>query len=578
MKPIVQISGFLRYFLAEILLSITLGIAAIAAGIGLLGTSAYIIASAALQPSIATLQVAIVGVRFFGITRGVFRYFERLVSHSVNLRLVARLREVFFRRIEPGAPANLTSLHGGDVLQRVMGDLEVLENFYVRVLAPLVIAVVIVIGTSFFVGDFALELGIVLFAGMVATGVLHPLLALVFTRKPSENLVLANAAGAKKWVELLQGLEDIQSCNAQPFFYKPLIEDINRMGQLQNRLNLLKGINSGLGLLLMNLTLLAILWVAIPMVNTGILDGVSLAVITLVVLAGFEAVNPLPAAAHYLKASRAAAQRIFAFAKPDQQSGLYRFDQDLAMSRSIQFEGIDLLLENDMDPVLKGISFELAKGKKVALVGASGAGKTSLINLLAGFQQARVGRITADGRDLKQVDPDTARSLFAVLPQQVYLFNGDIRENLLLANPQALDDALLDVIDRTGLREWFQSQPDGLETWIGERGVKMSGGERQRLGAARVLLQDRPFILLDEPTANLDQLTGGQLMRSLFIHAEGRGLFLITHDLTWLAAMDEILLIEEGKIIERGSYTTLINSQGAFSRFFRNEKNRLPDG
>ncbi len=574
MTPLLRLLGILRLFAGEVVLSIFLGIAAIAAGIGLLGTSAHIIASAALHPSIATLQVAIVGVRFFGISRGVFRYLERLVSHSVNLKMVTRLREDFYLRIEPGAPANLVTLRGGDVLQRVMGDLEVLENFYVRVLSPMVIALVIVIGTSLFIGTYAVELGFLLFTGMVITGFIQPLIALLLTRKTSESLVRLNAESSAKWVEMLQGLEDIQACNAQRYAYAPLMEDIALAGKLQKRLSVLNGLNSGLGLLLMNLTLLAVLWVAIPIVNTGGFSGVSLAVTTLITLASFEAVNPLPAAAHQLSASIVAARRLFS-PVGDEQNQLVRVDSELTSVQGIKLEGISLSYPGSGEKVLDGVEFKLKKGQKIALLGTSGAGKTSLINILVGFQHAQTGTFTVDGVDVKDVDPDAVRSLFAVLPQNIYLFNGDIRENMLLANPGSTDEDLTLAIERAGLSEWFLSQPDGLETWIGERGVKMSGGEKQRLAAARVLLQDRPFLLLDEPTANLDQRSADYVMRSLFQYAEQRGVLLITHDIAWLDDMDEIILLENGRIVERGRLSDLLHGNGLFPRLFKVEMDRL---
>jgi len=575
MRPLTRLLSILRLFAGEVTLSILLGIAAVAAGIGLLGTSAHIIASAALQPSIATLQVAIVGVRFFGISRGVFRYLERLVSHSVNLKMVTRLREDFYRRIEPGAPGNLVTLRGGEVLQRVMGDLAVLENFYVRVFSPLVIAVVIVIAASLFLGAYAFELGFVLFIGMLLTGFIQPLIALILTRKTSESLVRVNADGSAKWVELLQGLEDIQACNAQHNYYTPLRENIVLAGKLQNRLCRLSGLNIGMGLLLMNLTLLAVLWGAIPLVGQGEFDGVALAVITLVTLSSFEAVNPLPQAAHQLSSSRIAAQRLFSTQEDDSRVRDEALDLALPDIQRISLQGIDFSYPNNGDKLLDNVSCELQRGQKIALLGPSGAGKTSLINILVRFLEPSSGSYTVDGVDAQSIDPDSLRSLFAVLPQKIHLLNGDIRENLLVANPAATDEDLQHAIEQAGLLDWLHSQPEGLDTWIGERGVKISGGEKQRLAAARVLLQDRPFILLDEPTSSLDRVSAERVMRSLFHYAEQRGLFLITHDIAWLSQMDEILVLSEGRIVEQGMFPDLLKQKGVFARLFKVEMDKL---
>lgn len=575
MRPLTGLFRILRLFGGEILLSLLLGIAAITAGIGLLGTSAYIIASAALHPSIAVLQVAIVGVRFFGISRGIFRYLERVISHSVNLKVVSRLREDFFRRIEPGAPANMMTRQGGDVLQRVMGDLQILENFYVRVISPVIVALVIITGASFFLGSYAWELGLILFAGMVITGFLLPYFALLLSRNTSERLVQANADASAKMVEVLQALEEIQSTNTQQQFFPRLLQSFDQAGRQQNHLTQLGGINSGMALLLINLILLAVLWVAIPLVNDGLVSGVALAVITLVVLASVEAVNPLNAAAQNYNLSRSAAQRLFSIDASVNDYASVPQISELSSVAQIQVEAVTFAFQNNEEPVLKDVSFTLQPGKKIGIVGASGAGKTSIINLLLAFQRPTMGVIRLDGLDYQNVDPDALRSQFSVLPQRVQLFNEDVRQNLLLAKPGASDEELLSVLVQCGLSSWLEGLPDRLDTWIGERGVKMSGGERQRLALARLMLQDRPYILLDEPTANLDTITATEVMERVFDAAKSKGLLMISHDLRWGKKMDEILLIDDGVIIEKGGFSELLKKTGRFTRLYQLEKDRL---
>lgn len=575
MKPLNRLLAILRMFTGEVITSLLLGVAAIATGIGLLGTSAYLIASAALHPSIADLQVAIVGVRFFGISRGVFRYFERLVSHSINLKVLSYLREDFYRRVEPGAPANLVSYRSGDVLQRVMGDLETLENFYVRVISPVVIAIVVILGVSLFVGGYAVELGVILAAGMVVTGFLQPALSLLLTKSPTEELARSKGSSSARMVEILQGLEDIQSCNAQEHFYEPLMSGFTRSGMLQNRLITLNGVNSGISLLLTNLTVLGMLWFAIPLVSEGSLSGISLAVVTLMALASFEAVNPLPSAAQNLSASRISAQRLFGIGMPEGERVVEGVRVSISSSQRILLDEVDFSYAPHEEKVLEDISFELYPGRKIAVVGASGAGKTSLIHLLLGFQYPQAGRIMIGGVNARELDPEEVRSQFAVLPQSVYLFNGNLRENLLLAKPGASDNELLFAIEKAELSNWLASLPEGLDSCIGEHGVKMSGGERQRLAIARILLQDRPFVLLDEPTANLDQVNASKIMENLFSLYEWKGMLLITHNLDMLPRMDEILLIESARITEHGDFKSLVEKGGRFTKLYDLESDRL---
>ena len=575
MKTFSPLFKIFKSFTGEILLSVALGIAAIGAGIGLMGTSAYIIASAALQPSISTLQVAIVGVRFFGLSRGVFRYLERIVSHSVNLRVVARLREDFYRRIEPGAPANLVSYRSGDLLQRVIGDLETLENFYVRVIAPFVVAAVVVLGVSLFVGGYAVELGILLAAGMILTGFLQPLVSLLLTRKLARQQVQARAQSSAKLVELLQSLEDLQAGNAQDHFYQGLRTEFQQSARTQVGLGWLTGVNNGMVFLLTNLTLLALLVLAIPLVNQGSINGVTLAVVALVAISSFEAVNPMSAAMQQFNASQAAAQRLFSIGEkelkpPSEQDGLRNIKSPL-----IRFDSVSLVYPLAKEKILDQITFDLPYGKRIAVVGSNGAGKSSLVSMLLGFVQPAEGNLFLLGEETLRPGAEIIRPFLAVQLQSPYLFSDSVRKNLLLAAPEATDTRLLQVLAMVGLSEWVQSLPQGLDTWIGEHGEKMSGGERQRLSLARVFLQDKPFLILDEPTASLDAVNSQRVINAFLEEKSEAGMLVITHDLHWFPVMDEILVMEQGKIIERGTYEALLSQNSRFRKLYQQELDRL---
>ncbi|MRR32992.1 thiol reductant ABC exporter subunit CydC, partial [bacterium] len=323
MRTILRLLRFLTPFFWEICLSILLGIATISAGIGLLGTSAFLIASAALHPSIAELQVAIVGVRFFGISRAVFRYLERLVSHSVNLRVLSRLREWFYQQVEASPPADLHTRKAGDLLNRVMGDLEILENFYVRVVSPVVVALVVAAGVSLFIGAFDAALGMILATGLAVNGILLPILSILITRPLAKKMLEMRSDLSSRTVEWMQGLEDLQSSSAQDRWSDGILDKGKEGGRWQTRIATLNGINSGLGLLILNLTLLGLLWFAIPLVTQGVLSGVSLAVILLMGMAGFESVANLPQATVMLNSSLEAAKRIFELGGEQQLNHVY---------------------------------------------------------------------------------------------------------------------------------------------------------------------------------------------------------------------------------------------------------------
>ncbi|HNR01948.1 MAG TPA: thiol reductant ABC exporter subunit CydC [Anaerolineaceae bacterium] len=577
MNGLRRLFAILREFTGEVLLSLLLGVAAIAAGIGLLGTSAYLISSAALKPSIAELQVAIVGVRFFGISRGVFRYLERLVSHSVNLRVLTRLREDFYRRVEPGAPANLAAHRSGEILDRVMGDLETLENFYVRVVAPAVVALVIITGVSFFVGGYALRLGLILALGLLIGGFLHPALTAIVSKSHIQNLARSKADTSARLVEVLQGLEDLQVYNAQDRYFGSLLKAFQLSGNLQKRLLNISVGSSGLALLITNLTVLTLLWTAIPLVGDGEFTGISLAVITLVAIASFEAVTAMPAAALNLNASAVAAARLFSIGDGAIRGRVGAVTPDLISCPELILDGVSFTYPEGDHAVLAGLDFALKPGCKIAIVGASGAGKTSLVNLLMSFAQPQTGSIRINGVDLRDADPEWSRSMFSVLPQSAYLFNDSVRGNLLLAKTDADDKELICVLEEVDLLDWYHALPDGLDSWIGEHGVRMSGGERQRLAIARLLLQDRPFVVLDEPTASLDRVTARKVMESINTRTGDKGMLLITYDLDLLKGMDEILVISDGRITQRGTLIPLLEMDGVFRDLFDLENNRIRD-
>ena len=548
MKTILRLLGFLKSLIGEVLLSILLGVSAVGAGIGLLGTSAYLISAAALHPSIAELQVAIVGVRFFGISRAVFRYLERLVSHSVNLRILARLREWFYLRVESAPPADMITFRSGDLLNRVMADLETLENFYVRVVSPVVVAVVISLTMSLFIGHYSPQLGWILFTGLVLNGFLLPLLTIFLTRKTGSQLVHERSELSTKMVEWLQGVEVLQSNRVASLWLNELKQKSISVGKIQTHLAFWNGISSGMNLLILNLTILGLLIVTVSVIRSSGLEGVLLAVILLLGMASFESVQALPQAAVVFNASLQAADRIFSVAsgKEDRLNAL-SIDPDWVPA-SLRFQGVSAKFpEGSFN--LQNISFTLSRGETLAIVGHSGAGKTSLINLILRFLDPTLGSIFLDQYDIQEMDPYQVRKYFAVVSQNVKLFSANLRENLLLANTHATDEMLLQVLSQVELEEWFSHLPDGLDTWIGDQGHKLSGGERQRLAVARALLQDRPFLLLDEPVEHLDKRTADKLLASVFQLFNSRGILWVSHDHPSTCLASKMITLGSGQIV-----------------------------
>jgi ATP-binding cassette subfamily C protein CydC len=573
-RSLLPLLRIIRLYWGRVLFSILLGIATICAGVGLLSTSAYLISSAALHPSIADLQIAIVGVRFFGLFRAVLRYLERLVSHSVNLRILSRLRSDLYSQIEPGAPANLHPQRSGDLLERVIGDLDTLENFFVRVFAPGITAAVLTIGLSLFLGEYGVQIGIILGAGLFINGFIIPVTGILFSSKYAKSLSLDKANYSAASVEFLQGLEDLTANGVEEDWLEKMGSIQREMGEKQLALNRLGTGFSSTSLLAMNLTVLAALTAAIPLVNQSELSGVMLAVVLLFVTSSFEATASMPQAAQYFASSREAAKRLFEFGQegnpvPENEDPKQEKRPYLKLSRlSFRYPG-------EEHNVLENFNLTLEKGQIRAIIGLSGSGKSTLFDLLMGFYQPSEGEILLNERTNTEFGVDHWRKHFGMVGQSVYLFNTTIRENLLLADPSAEDVKLLNVLNQAGLSDWFAGQVEGLDTWIGEHGLRISAGERQRLGIARVLLLDPDFILLDEPTANLDPINEKMIFSTLRSVFQQKGILLVTHRLDLLHDVDEVLVLKRGKIVDRGNPVELLARDGIYKNMLSIQKETM---
>lgn len=577
MRTIVRLLSFLKPFAGLVLLSVLLNTAAILAGIGLLGTSADLIARAALQPSIAELQVSIVGVRFFGISRAVLRYLERLVSHSVNFRLLARVRVWFYNRVEPLAPARIEDYQSGDLLQRVIGDIESLENFYVRSVAPPLSAVFITTAMGWIVGSVDWRLGLVLVCGLLFSGAVLSLLALRIGEKVGKVFVAAKAHLSAEIVSAVQGISDIIAYSQQESVLENFKAHQRTTSHVQRTLVAGSGLINGLMILLTNLTLVLVLWLAIPMISTGSLEGYRLAVLAIITLASFEAVNNLPSAAQSLHSNLESAKRLFELSdQPPAVKELTSTVSVLAGSPEIlEINRLSFRYPARADTILENISFTLLPEKKIALVGESGAGKSTLISVLLRYWDYEEGEVRLNGIDYKRLDPQEIRRRLGVVSASPYIFSATVRQNLKIANPIAEEDELLNAVRLAGLAEWLDSLPDGLDTWVGEHGQLLSGGERQRLAVARALLSKAPFILLDEPTSGLDSLKEMELMNTIFDLFDQRGLLWVTHRLIQMDRLDEIIVLRAGRVIERGKHNRLLAAGGYYAKLWQAQQRLL---
>ncbi len=564
MKTFARLLTFVLPAWKWVLAAVALGALTIGASIGLLATSAYLISAAALHPSIAELQVAIVGVRFFGISRGIFRYMERLVSHNTTFRLLGRIRVWFYRAIEPLAPARLASRRSGDLLSRLIADIETLENFYVRVLAPPLVAVVVTLGMSFLMGAFDPQLALILLAFLLLIGVGLTALTLGLGRAHGQLLVESRSRLRADLVDGIQGLPDLLAYEQVESHWQRIQASETAFYRAQRRMAHLTGLQTGLNSLLTGLGVWLVLLLAIPLVSGGQMDGVYLAVVILAAMASFEAVQGLPNAAQYLESNLQAAGRLFEMADTPPAVTDPGQPAELPQKFDIAIRNLRFTYPGESRPVMDGIQLDLPPGSHVALVGPSGAGKTTLVNLLLRFWDVSGDEIILSGRDIRDYRQEDVRGCFSVVSQYTYLFNASLRENLLLARPLATQDEITEACKQVQLHEFIQSLPKGYETYVGERGVQLSGGERQRIALARALLKNAPVVIFDEPTANLDTITEQRVIAAIHRSMQNRSLLWITHRLVGMEGMDEILVMDSGHIVQRGTHAELVAQDGLY--------------
>ena len=531
----------------RVALAVALGTLAVAFGIALMATAGYLISRAAEHPPILALTTTIVAVRFFGLARPVARYLERLASHDLAFRVLARLRVGFYRRIEPLAPAELHGHRRGDLLSRVVADVEALQGLYLRGLAPPLVALAtaaLAVGAT---AGFLPAAAWVLAGGLLVAGIAVPLLAAALTRAAGGRQATARSRMTAQLVELLGGAPELAAFGREGATLAELRATDGELRRLARGDAAVAGLGDALIVLVGGVTAAGVLAVAVAAEHAGDLDRVLVAMLTLLAIASFESVASLPGVARELSATLASGRRLFELT--DRTPAV--LDPVVPLpppppAPAIALEGVSARYSPDEPLVLDGADLRLEAGRRLALVGPSGAGKTTVVNLLLRFLDPEHGRVTLAGRDLRAHRVEDVRRAVAVAGQDSHLFSTTIRENVRLARPEAGDAEIEDALRRARIWEWVAALPDGWDTYVGEAGTQLSGGQRQRIVVARALLARAPVLVLDEPTAHLDHETARDLMDDVFAAALGCSVLLITHRPEGLEHVDGVVTIDRG--------------------------------
>ncbi|MDH6700699.1 ATP-binding cassette subfamily C protein CydCD [Streptomyces sp. MAA16] len=539
-------------------LALLLGALALGSAVGLMATSGWLISRASQQPPVLYLMVAVTATRAFGIGRAVFRYAERLVSHDAVLRMLADTRVAVYRRLERLAPAGLRRTRRGDLLSRLVADVDALQDYWLRWLLPAGAAVAVSAAAVGFTAWLLPEAGAVLAVGLLAAGAGVPVLTGAVSRRAERRLAPARGLLATRVTDLLTGTAELTVAGVLPARTAETRRADRTLTGIASRAATATALGDGLTALISGLTVAATALVGAQGVAAGRLDGVALAVVVLTPLAAFEAVLGLPLAVQYRQRVRRSAERVHeVLDAPDPVREPQRPRQAPATPFPLVLKGLTARHTGQDRDALAGLDLTLDQGRRIAVVGPSGSGKTTLAQTLLRFLDARAGSYTLAGVDAYGIEGDDVRRLVGLCAQDAHLFDSSVRENLLLARKDATEDELRHALGRARLLDWADGLPDGLDTLIGEHGARLSGGQRQRLALARALLADFPVLVLDEPAEHLDLPTADALTADLLAATEGRTTLLITHRLAGLDAVDEVVVLDRGRVAQRGTYREL---------------------
>lgn len=550
-------------------LGVVLAIITLLASIGLLTLSGWFLSASAVVGVAGVYSfnymLPAAGVRGAAITRTAGRYFERLVSHDATFRVLAHLRVYTFSKVLPLSPSGIARFRQGELLNRLVADVDTLDHLYLRVISPLagalVVILVVAVGLSVLDVTLALTLGGI----MLLTVLLLPPLFYRAGKSTGEALTALRAQYRQQLTAWLIGHAELTIFNAASRYRDALDSTESEWQEAQRRQAGLTAISQAVMMLISGMTVVLMLWMAAGGVGGNTAPGALIALFVFCALAAFEALAPVTGAFQHLGQVIASALRVTQLT--EQQPDVTFSDATMSAPEqaAVTFDKVSFHYSQQAQPALNQVSLTIQAGERVALLGRTGCGKSTLLQLLTRAWDPQQGEITLAGLPLTQYNESALRASMSVVPQRVHLFSATLRDNLLLAAPQASDARLASILTQVGLEKLLED--GGLNSWLGEGGRQLSGGELRRLAIARALLHDAPLMLLDEPTEGLDAGTEQQILSLLDTVTANKTVLMITHRLRGLADFNRIVVMDNGQIIESGNHDALMAKQGRYYQF-----------
>ena len=568
MRALLPFLRLFKFAKLPLFLGLVLMITGLASSIGLLTTSGWFLAATAIAGlgTLFNFFYPSASVRGLAIGRTLFRYFEKLVTHDATFRILAKLRVQVFEKIIPLSPAVLNRYRNSDLLNRLVSDVDTLDSLYLRLIAPFITAIFVIlamsVGLSFVNTPLALGLGV----SLLLLVFVIPTVFYQLGKKFGDKLVHSRALYRTQFLEFIQAQAELLLFNAEDKLKDNMAKtEANWQADQQKEANL-SGFSTAFSLFLNGLIIAAMLWFSSQAeFGNDEYRMAFIALFTFAALASFEILMPLGSAFLHIGQVIASAERVTDIIEQQPLvtfNGKAEFDQNA--TTLIETKDLSFTYPERQNRALENLNLIIQKGQKVAILGKTGSGKSTLLQLLVRNYDANQGELFLAGKPIADYSEDTLRSQFCFLTQRVHVFSDTLRQNLQFASAVKIsDEKMIEVLNQVGLGKLLE-QEQGLDIWLGDGGRPLSGGEQRRLGLARILLNDAPILLLDEPTEGLDRETERQILRLILAHAENKTLIMVTHRLTAIEQFDELCVIDEAKLIEKGTYAELLQLEKGF--------------
>jgi ATP-binding cassette, subfamily C, bacterial CydC len=563
----------MRRHLPGMALGVLAGVAAAVSGIGLMALSGWFISACAFAGLTPTTAVAFnfffpsIGVRVFAILRTLMRYAERLLTHDATFRILESIRVWFYRAIEPLAPAGLQRFRTADLLNRLVADIDALDQIYLRAFSPTCVAAGVSLILFGLLLAFDGRLAAAAWGAMAVAGVGVSLAAAGAAGRTGRRIAADTAELRVRVVEALQGMAELSLFGAGPARREGVGRAQSALMAGQRRMALVRG-GAAAGIqCLAGAALILVLCLGGGLVRDGRMDGANLALVALATAAAFEAVFALPGAYQFFGRSREALRRLTEVADAPAAIVFPPVSRAAPAGHAIDLIGASFRYHPGLPPALDGVDLHVAAGERTAIVGESGAGKSTLAHLIARIYDPERGEVRLGGMDLRGLSESDLRRSVVVLSQQAHLFSTTVRRNLTIARPDASDRDLRLALEAARALEFVDELPEGLDTWVGEGGNRLSTGQARRLAVARAVLAAAPVWVLDEPTEGLDRITEAALVESLVEATRGRTVVWITHRMVSLQAMDAVVVLQRGRVADRGTHCELLSRDACYAEW-----------